>query len=458
MLLPEPIKRCSDALRRSAREEDGFTIIEVLVSAVLVALSAIGVFTALDSASATSGRDKAKNIASQLAESDQERMRQMRLSQINNLRETRTETSDGDSFTVTSRADWVNDASGTQSCTGSNTSFDYLKIRSTVTWSGMGSAKPVVEDSLRSVPNGSFSATQGSLAIQISDRTGTGLSGVAVSVAGAKNFNETTNSNGCIFIGYIPAGTYTISFGQSGYVESQQPNASNVVDSVVIQGQQTASQQYLYDRAGIAQVNFQTTASVGSGTVQNTTGDAFTVANTGLGIPAYESYTRTTSSGTMTSGATATLFPFSSGYNAYAGGCSQADPTLAANGSQATNPLTVPPGGTSTLVNVRMPRLQARLANVGSSSSTSKIVFKPTTPGCTGLASYSVTNANGNSPAAVSLPLPYGTYTVCGEVTNTNPHKFKQVTNVANIVPNGSAPAAVNSISMSTGTTNGVCP
>src|SRR4051794_19227792 len=141
-------------------------------------MSAIGVFAALDSASATSGRDKAKNVASQLAESDQERLRSMTIGTINNLRDSRTENSDGNAYTIDSRADWINDSSGTASCTGSNTTFDYMKIRSTVSWAGMGSAKPVVADSLRAVPNGSFNSTQGSIAISILDRNGNGVPNV----------------------------------------------------------------------------------------------------------------------------------------------------------------------------------------------------------------------------------------------------------------------------------------
>ncbi len=449
VLLPEPIKRFADTLCRSAREEDGFTIIEVLVSAVLVAMSAIGVFTALDSASATSGRDKAKNIAAQLAESDQERMRQMRLSTINNLRQTRTETSDGNTFTITSRADWVNDASGTQSCTGSNTTFDYLKIRSTVTWAGMGSTQPVVSDSLRSAPNGSFSSTQGSLAIQISDSTGTGLSGVAVSVSGAKNFSETTNANGCIFIGYIPAGTYTISFGQAGYVQSAQPNDSNVVDSVVIQGQQTASQQYLYDRAGTASVKFQTTTDV-PGTVTDVTDTnvhSFSVGNTGLGIPAFKSFTGTTAN-TATGGG---LFPFTSGYAVWAGQCAAANPP-SNPGAGWNSLLTVPAGGTSSQVNVRMPLLKVTLTG-SYSAGTGVVKIKPTDPTCTPAASYTLDAVSGTP---VKIPLPYGTYTICGQ------GRFSSTTRRSAATPpsfnNTTAAGSAYSLSVSSTSTSGACP
>jgi hypothetical protein len=414
-------------------------------------MSAIGVFAALDSASATSGRDKAKNVASQLAESDQERLRSMTIGTINNLRDSRTESSDGDVYTIDSRADWVNDTSGTASCSGSNTSFDYMKIRSTVSWAGMGSAKPVVADSLRAVPNGSFGSTQGSIAIEILDRNGAGVPGVSVSITGAKNFTETTNSNGCIFIGFVPAGTYGVAFSKSGYVESKLPNRTSISDSMVVAGEQTSTQSYLYDAAGTASVRFRTTTTVCTSpcTLANANGDSLTLGHASLGLPSIKTFTFAAAN--VPNPLPTGLFPFTSAYAVWGGACSQANPT---NYTQPANgALTVPAGGTSSQIDVRLPRLQVPISNAAATGG--RVIVKPTVPGCTAQASYAANTAAASGTLVFNLP--YGTYSVCAQDKTASPTMYKMSTPnpATNTAAGGTAVATIN---LSSGTTAGGCP
>lgn len=55
------------AVRRRLADESGFTIIEVLVSAIVVVLAAVGTLAAFDAATASSGRNKSRTVASGLA-------------------------------------------------------------------------------------------------------------------------------------------------------------------------------------------------------------------------------------------------------------------------------------------------------------------------------------------------------------------------------------------------------
>src|ERR1700748_159744 len=57
------------------RSESGFALLEAVVSAAVLAMVALAVLAGIDGASASSGREKARNVAATLAESDQERLR-----------------------------------------------------------------------------------------------------------------------------------------------------------------------------------------------------------------------------------------------------------------------------------------------------------------------------------------------------------------------------------------------
>src|SRR5687767_2205470 len=62
---------------RRLRSERGGMLVEVMMSALLVALAATAVFKSIDGASATSAQSKSRAVAANIAHEDQERMRAM---------------------------------------------------------------------------------------------------------------------------------------------------------------------------------------------------------------------------------------------------------------------------------------------------------------------------------------------------------------------------------------------
>src|SRR5215204_4958176 len=64
-------------LRQIARSERGGALIEIMMSALLVALAATAVFKGIDGATATSSQSKSRAVATTLAHEDQERLRAM---------------------------------------------------------------------------------------------------------------------------------------------------------------------------------------------------------------------------------------------------------------------------------------------------------------------------------------------------------------------------------------------
>ena len=140
--------------------EQGSILIEVLVSAIMLVITAVGVFSAFDAGTRASAEERHRAQAEGLAQADIARLRTMRISDLSNLLETKTVTVAGNEYTVESLAEYQTDKAGTASCKPGEASADYVEIRSEVTWPSIGSRDPVVEQSLVAPPNGSVSASK----------------------------------------------------------------------------------------------------------------------------------------------------------------------------------------------------------------------------------------------------------------------------------------------------------
>lgn len=400
----------SALLSRLRREESGATLIEVLVSAVLVAMLSVGVLEGLDAADAQSGNTKARSVAAQLAQEDQERLRAFRARELSNHRETRTRTVAGVPYTITSRADWVTDENGARSCTNSSARADYLQIGSTVTWPAMRGAKPAQLRSIYAPPNGSF-GDEGSLGVQIVDRNASGLPGIAVDITGPRNLSDLTDSEGCVFFGYLPQGNYTVKFSKPGYVDT---NGVNAVQRVVgVQNETTQLQTIDYDVAGGANLQVVTKKA---GVEHAATSTTMVLGHTRLASPGAKFLTSGTAiQNWVTPTQVPSLFPFTSAYSAYTGNCTGANPAdyrlQGANTVAAA--VNVSPGVTpSTPVKVIEPSLRLKLPTGSPFAAfpagwVVKLTAKAT--GCGGTTNYGIDSAGWVTP----LGLPYGIYDVC---------------------------------------------
>jgi Tfp pilus assembly protein PilV len=435
--------RTTRALRARLRDESGFGLIEVLVSAVIVGLAVTGVFTAFDAAQATSSRNKARNVASNLAESQLEALRGMKVSQLSNLRSTTSKSVDGGVYSIVSRTDWVTDTSGTLSCTATDSATDYLKMSVTVDSNKLGAIKPVVAESIQAVPNGTFGSNQGTVIGQIIDRDGNGEASIGVTLSGGGNtYTETTNSNGCVVFGYVPTGTYTLSFSKAGWVESTYPNRQDISDSVVVSGGATSRKSYQYDQAASIAANFINSAGA---TQPNLHG--FTVSHASLTPINFKSSATSPIGG---------LFPFSTAYVAWAGTCSSGNP---ASYSQAANtPSTaLTPGGSLTM-NLRQPTMTVRMNGfVG----TGKITIRPSVAACSDtVASGNLSSSSTSTTVSAAFSMPYGPFILCGQYTNTSgTTRSKTLATVTNNTAAATSyPSTTTAYSLSSGTTVSSCP
>lgn len=378
------------------RGEAGLSLVEVIVSALLVVLTSLAVYSGLDAASATSGVNKHRSVAGEIAQQDQDRMRAMAISELSNYRDSRTVTVNGIAYTTVSRADWKTDRSGTASCTGTDARANYLRISSQVSWAGMR-IKPISVESLVAPPNGSFGPNQGSLAVQVNDRNAVGVPGVSVTLAGARSYTDVTNEVGCVLWGYLPTGSYTVTISRPGYVDPT--GVAQPTKSVSVVGQATTTLTFDYDAATTITASFDTWN--GSSWVP-TTGSAFTTVSPTNGRTVFGGATRAT---TVTSGQ---LFPVAS-YGVYAGNCAGADPLAYGLPSQT---VAMTPG-VAAQVTLHEPPINLKVVNGASPVANATVKLTGTASGCGAMPS-TTTGADGY---IVDRAQPLGTYNACTEFT-----------------------------------------
>jgi type II secretory pathway pseudopilin PulG len=333
----------TEAMAR-ARSESGFALIEVVVSAAVLALVALAVLSGIDGASASSAREKARAVAMSLAEADQERLRQLPVTDLAKVADTSpyivpdpaggTRTVGSASYTITSTAQWVRDDSGqSASCTTDSHAADYFHITSTVTSNIVGTRiNAATIDSITS-PNVAYSSTHGTLAVRIVDPTGSGVAGKLVSVSGGTNppAPKQTNALGCAVFEQVQAATagtdYTITLNTPGWVDHF--GATTVTRTTkVTPGKLSlitipyapsvgpfAASVYTYAPGTTATAPGTLVASVATDV------SAVNVGETGM--------LRTWTSGTAEQGAQSAtnLFPFTGAYTFFTGTCHYNDPT-----------------------------------------------------------------------------------------------------------------------------------
>jgi Tfp pilus assembly protein PilV len=457
--------RFTTPIRRLRAEQSGMTIVEVLVASILVVAVSLGALGAIDAATRSTGEERNRARAHGVAQADQARMRSMRISDLANLNQTRTVTQENTTYTVVSRGDFVTDATGTASCEAGTASADYIKITSKVTWPSIGSRPPVLAESIVSPPSGSVTPDRGALAIEVLDADSNGVPGVPVSGSGAGSFSGATGPTGCVIIGNLPQGNYTLSV--SGIAAGLVDRDGNPPDShpTSVIGQSTNTVVLQYGDPGSIPVSF--TTRVG-GNLVAAQGDSIMVFNTGMSTPKAFG-----TPGTQTSTITATpLFPFSSPVAVYAGTCEADNPNPDDDDPppvpQAIASVSVPPGG-SAPATIQLPGLTLNVYQ-GSTTSSSKAanarvrIADVNCPDAPTTAFKRTFTANSQGTLA-NVGLPYSAYEICadGVVSGSTRRNYVRVSGSIESVPLNTPTALSSGVSRNiflsgTGWSSGSCP
>ncbi|HUB03495.1 MAG TPA: type II secretion system protein [Solirubrobacteraceae bacterium] len=358
-------------VRARVASQRGFTLIEVLVSALIVTLLATAVAGALITNTDIISNQNNRSEAETLAEQDQERLKGLSAEQLDNLSQTYNVTADGTVFTVASQAWYLNSTNG-QSCTTSGgASATYFKTISTVTnTNSSGVTKTMATDESVISPDAG-----GSLLVQFHDQTASPLSGVALSATGPESDAGTSDTNGCVIFSGLNTGTYNLTYTDTGYVDPN-GNPSPLADSASVASTGIAApgkgNPIELGQAGGITGNFTTT------TGYSAYADGLSwFSSGGAGIP-MASYrynapgsmqgsipTITAPNGPSNMG----LFPFVSSqnpvsytnnYQVWAGTCRQEQPPA------GTDTVTVQPGSNNSTQQITEPALQLNFTWAGS--------------------------------------------------------------------------------------------
>ncbi len=489
------------AWRRLASAEAGFTIIEVLISALMLSLIAAAAATAFIGSAHASGYERLRADAQALAQQDENRLRGLTVDQLSNLNQTLAPvTLDGAQFTIKETAQYVSDSTGTPSCT--NPSADYLQTTSTVTWTNMGTHPPVVVSGLQTPPVGSTDPTHGTLAVSAINSAGTGLAGMNVTInSGATTASQPTANGGCTLFGDLPQGSYNVSVapplgtyvdGQTGLgVTPTSPDTASPAPTVVPGAKAASPTQFQLDTGGSATFSFSVASwpsGVSPTTAPKEVSPAVVLFNTGMKSPSFRvcsgadancpvvgspdtSFAAGAWNQTQYKVIATPLFPYT--YATYAGTCANDEPKLYGGTDGA---VAVAPGGNPSAV-VPLAPMVVRLYN-GTPSTSTEVTSWPvgahltvTDTGC-GLAYVGSTAATQPSymPAGQSvLPLnsmpgtgandigylkypgmPYGNYQVCYDTG------AKKLATPISVTPNAGSGEIVQ-INVKNATTAGTC-
>ena len=401
-------------LRIAFASERGSFLVEVMVGAIVLAITTTAVLSGLDGAQDTGRRNKDRSELSTLAQQDLERLRSIPITTLSNFDETRTVRVATVDYTVHSTTEWVRDASGVVSCTDDNTQAEYMKVSSTVT-SPASIDNPVTETTILTPAPGAFSATAGTAAVLVTDRDGNPRAGVTVALSGAGSFSDSTNSLGCAVFGYIPSGAYTATISNMVAWASDLPATAA---ATVNPGRTTLIQMEVEPPASLRALFKTPTGAAVVGPDGSLGWNKISVVHSKLpaGILFFPSATATAKGASQDA---TELFPHRDGYGVYAGTCASNNPASWLPGyfgptSGLKGYITLDPGDNLKNVNVVMPTLTLTIAKRNLALSRYHVMIKQLdTPDCTELMwDYSRLLPTDTSEA-ILFPLPFGRYKVC---------------------------------------------
>ncbi len=220
--------RVARPARSERTAEDGFLLVEVLVSVLMVALIVVATFNGFDVAGKTAADERFRDQATLLAAQSQEQLRSEPAGALDALESTAhkyTKTLGGTTYTVTQEAKPVGASGNTTGCSVTQSSAQTaanFQVSSTVTWPTQVSAKrpAVVQSSVITPPTGS------GIEVDVVNGSGEGVAGVTARAtytpvgSGAQNTIEgTTGSAGCVVLAGIQSTLATVTIVEkTGFV------------------------------------------------------------------------------------------------------------------------------------------------------------------------------------------------------------------------------------------------
>lgn len=348
----------------SRRSQAGFTIVELMIAVGVMAIIMSAVALSLGTSLKETRANKNRTVAANLAGEEMDKVRVQAQTKFTDLPIGEyfppDRIVDGVPFKITRDSQWVSATSTTNACdsppSGPN-QLAFIRVTVRVSWSNMRGVEPIQSQTILSPPIKTFDNNTGNIPVKVTGLNGVPLAGIDVKLT-APDLSvkvQQTTAEGCVFFAYVPGlptgQVYQISLNEPNYVDFQ-GNPNPTATSGVTVGITSGSVAFTYERASTLLLDLHTSpigAPAPSGSFP------LTLANTTL------SGQKKVVPGTGDPRTITNLYPFSVGYTAWAGDCSDANPDFydaSGFGANPDGPFIAPPGSTATGL-VHMPTLHA---------------------------------------------------------------------------------------------------
>lgn len=372
-------------MRAQLGSEEGFLMVEVLISTLLVALIVFATFNGFDVANRLSADQRRHDLAAVLAAQSQEQLRSDPATALDALTQTSrsfTRSVNSTTFTITQQAWHVGSSGQTTGCkaseTGAQTGANF-EVTSSVTWALLVAAnRPAVkQSSIISPPTGS------AIEVDVTNGSGTGIPGVTalarfIPVASGtySTVEGTTGTAGCVVLSGLQATSATVEIGEKPNYVTATGALKWPTREVQIAPNITTHYPVTYAEGGriTAKYSYKGASEWEGKTV---VGDTFVVFNTSMSLaPEFEvgstafeyekggeehykaltsTYSATASTAAGSKYLTGDLFPFASPakWQAYAGDCTKNSlATVTASTEKLSNEAGLVEAGKTTVVSV----------------------------------------------------------------------------------------------------------
>lgn len=314
--------RTTKVLRDRETRDRGFTLIEVLIAMMVFGLLSVLVAYLLTSAMTITRSNRASEVAANLAAQaiDQARAATDVFTVVSGVTTTSV---DGTTYTITKSAGWLTNAGSASDC-GTTGLLQNKTLNVSVSWDGMRSGSSPIQASTLLAPAGPINdPTSGTIIIHVRNANGSGLPGVPIAVVPDSTVSPntattvspappSTDIDGCSYVLKVVPGTYQVTIGAAGDGRISSDQTQPIKVSVPVTAGQSSVLEKQYDTAATPKLTLSPGAPVGIMFPTN-----LTVTYAPQGDPYTTPVTLTTLAGVTTT--STPLFPFGSGYQAFAG-------------------------------------------------------------------------------------------------------------------------------------------
>ncbi|MGC8626853.1 MAG: hypothetical protein ACP5VR_04720 [Acidimicrobiales bacterium] len=384
---------------------EGFAILEVVIAFTILLIVLVPTASLYNRVTnmAADGRNRveAANLASQqIGEAEATNFATL-ASQVGQTI-TATQKNAGMTYTVAQTSEWVNEASA-NACGGVGNGGGeepVLAVTETVTWADMGTTQPVVSQTDIAAPPSYYAGNFGNLAVSVTDSNNQPVVGAEVTMTNTEAPYNTvtlpTGPTGCAFGAFLKTGVYDITVNEPGYVDPNEDATATVSPVVPLGAGDTVSVPVSYAPAGVVPISYSWSAP-------SLTSTPVTLAAGGYPVTINNAAVRPNPTITYPAASPQTLhlWPYPSGYDIYAGGCSDND----ISGQPGYRPFVVAQGETTpdtlSLYSVTM---QVDLT-AGEQLTSPTVTVKDKTAGCT---DNTLTFSPELTAGAMTIALPRG--------------------------------------------------